>query len=316
MPKSLAISYALLNSILVLVGYDRTDDAGTNGETKRTCGREGPPLTHTLWFHTGQARDISMPFFSWQHTKKFTVRKDCSVLEYFVYSGKDYKEVGKGTSVWPPSMDHEVMQLTPENVNLNLLEAIYQYLETGSKQLSNTGLGFVVKNLNKAIFLLLREILETQPWKRRLAFFTFGDRPWFCKLAKTHLSRNKDEDEYDSDPETYFIQNVSSEHVGKPPQYACRKCAQVLAGLVCRSSPRPQGNVFSSLLKTSTKPADMGATTCDTLMVLQEDGSAKCPKGCGQVTAPSCCNRCMVGKAWQTELTIPQLLVDDAGEAE
>ncbi len=150
------------------------------------------------------------------------------------------------------------------DVMLQLLEKLWAYLNSPKNAGTFSTMPFINTNMRKAVKKLKQHTKEN-PKFGVFAVLQAGHTQWFKEVMRL---RPKDEPESSSDEE--LSPEVAEENVGKAPIYFCKRCQWQVGGFTCRSEKNG---------------------TCGELLVLQQDTSLRCPKGCGVMGAPVCCRR-------------------------
>ena len=160
------------------------------------------------------------------------------------------------------------------DVMLRLLERIWRYVNNPLIYLySPTSIDYkfwplrteiLNKNIHRAIKVLKRRFQE-DPKFGEFAVLQAGHTEWFRNLM--HQPR---EEEPDTSSDEELTQEMAEKDVGKVPTYFCDWCQWRVGGFTCRRYAK-------------------GVGVCRELMVVDCDGSLRCPKNCGAMNAPLCC---------------------------
>ena len=120
------------------------------------------------------------------------------------------------------------------------------------------------KNRRKGIKVLKRRFQE-DPKFGEFAVLQAGHAEWFRNLMDQPR-----EEEPDTSSDEEQTQEITEKDVGKVPTYFCKRCQWRVGGFTCRRYAKRVG-------------------VCRELMVVDRDGSLRCPKNCGAMNAPLCC---------------------------
>jgi len=157
--------------------------------------------------------------------------------------------------------DYNIYGVSKFDVMLRLLENLWKYVTDPDKAGLLTSMPFMNRNMRKAIKKLKRHMREN-PRFGEFAMLQAGQTEWYAKVMGL---RPEEEPECSSDEE--WSQEVPAEDTGKVPVFFCKRCQWKVGGFTCQKG------------------------ACGKLLVLQDDSTLRCPKGCGVMDAPLCCRR-------------------------
>ena len=121
-----------------------------------------------------------------------------------------------------------------------------------------------IKNMRRGIKVLKRRLQE-DPKFGEFAVLQAGHAEWFRNLMDQPR-----EEEPDTSSDEEQTQEMAEKDVGKVPTYFCNWCKWRVGGFTCRRYAK-------------------GVGVCREIMVVDRDGSLRCPKNCGAMNAPLCC---------------------------
>lgn len=117
--------------------------------------------------------------------------------------------------------------------------------------------------MRKAIKVLKQYMTENAKFGE-FSLLQAGHTQWFKAIMKL-----QPEEEPETSSEEDEAQEMDREQVGKVPIYYCKKCQWRVGGFTCRALRKK--------------------ISCGEVLLVQQDGSLRCPKGCGVMSAPRCC---------------------------
>ena len=150
------------------------------------------------------------------------------------------------------------------DVMLRLLEKLWQYVNNPKSAEIFRKMPFVNKNMRKGIKILKRRFQE-DPRFGEFAVLQAGHTEWFRNLMDQPR-----EEEPDTSSDEELTQEMAEKDVGKVPTYFCKRCKWRVGGFTCQRYAK-------------------GVGVCRELLVVDRDGSLRCPKNCGAMNAPLCC---------------------------
>lgn len=230
----------------------------------------GRPYYHGEYYsNIGQNDDAKFPYCEQFEVKGLTHRDEPEMhMSYASVTapGKSPRCTGSRLFSAKYMLEQEdVYGVNKYDVMLTLLEKLWKYVTNPDRTGLLTRMPFVNKNMRKAIKKLKRHLKEN-PKFGEFAVLQAGHTQWYKDVMGL---RPEDEPESSSDEE--LSQEIEEEQVSKLPVYYCKRCKWRMGGFICRKSL--EGGV------------------CGELLVLQQDASLRCPKGCGVMSVPICCRR-------------------------
>ena len=230
----------------------------------------GKPYYHGEYYtYIGQNDDAKFPYCEQFVATELTHRDKPEMhMSYSSITAPGEKPRCTGSRLFSAAymMEHsDIYGVNKYDVMLKLLEKLWKYITNPDRSDILTRMPFVNKNMRKAIKKLKRHMKEN-PKFGKFAVMQAGHTQWYRDVMGL---RPEDEPESSSDEE--LSQEIEEEQVTQPPVYYCKRCKWRVGGFTCRQS--------------------QGDGTCGELLVLQQDASLQCPKGCGVMGAPICCRR-------------------------
>ena len=151
-------------------------------------------------------------------------------------------------------------------------------------------LGIVNKNMRRLLKILKRRFQE-DPKFGEFAVLQAGHTEWFRNLMDQPR-----EEEPDTSSDEEQTQEMAEKDVGKVPTYFCKRCKWRVGGFTCQRYAK-------------------GVGVCRELLVVDRDGSLRCPKNCGAMYAPLCCrNRQMKAQVDATYTVTASSMDHESGD--
>ena len=221
----------------------------------------------------GQNDMAKFPYYREYVVDKLTHRDKPEMHLHFSSpsEGKEKKPSVTGSMLFSKEIterNYDIFCINKFDLMLKLLQRLWGFVnDPDNKSGIISQLPFLDRNIRKAVKNLKRHMKENEKFGE-FAMLQAGHTNWFKSVMKL-----KPEEEPETSSDEELTQEMGKEDIGKVPVYYCKKCRWRVGGFTCR---------------TVKEGEEM---PCGDVLVVQHDGSLRCPKGCGVMSVPRCCRK-------------------------